>query len=135
MLWCHNARVNSHQRWKQTQIRVWFHFWCELTSTKNVWQILWNSWFSMIIYIYEWRKKCIFVFSGYVTCPGGFSLVHTFCYHSRLEIATFDEHNAYCTTKGGYMLKIGTEEENIYVAQTLSGDENFFLSRFVWQLN
>ena len=29
------------------------------------------------------------------------------------------------------MLKIGTEEENIYVAQTLSGDENFFLCGFV----
>ena len=25
MLWCHNARVNSHQRWKQTRFRVCFH--------------------------------------------------------------------------------------------------------------
>ena len=31
MLWHHNARVNSHQRWKQTRFRVCFHLWCELT--------------------------------------------------------------------------------------------------------
>ena len=36
MLWHHNARVNSHQRWKQTRFRVCFHLWCELTSTMNV---------------------------------------------------------------------------------------------------
>ena len=46
MLWNHDARVNSHQRWKQTQFRVCFHLWCELTSTMNVteWQVSWNSW-------------------------------------------------------------------------------------------
>ena len=33
MLWHHNARVNSHQRWKQKRFRVCFHLWCELTST------------------------------------------------------------------------------------------------------
>ena len=33
MLWHHNTRVNSHQRWKQTQFCVCFHLWCELTST------------------------------------------------------------------------------------------------------
>ena len=33
MLWHHKARVNSHQRWKQTRFRVCFHLWCELTST------------------------------------------------------------------------------------------------------
>ena len=45
MLWHHNARVNSHQRWKQTRFRVCFHLWCELTSTINVteWQLSWNS--------------------------------------------------------------------------------------------
>ena len=32
MLWHHNARVNSYQRWKQTRIRVCFHLWCELTN-------------------------------------------------------------------------------------------------------
>ena len=32
MLWHHNARVNSHQRWKQTRFRVCFHLWCELTQ-------------------------------------------------------------------------------------------------------
>ena len=35
MLWNHNARVNSHQRWKQTRICVCFHLWCELTSTMS----------------------------------------------------------------------------------------------------
>ena len=35
MLWHHNARVNSHQRWKQTWSCVCFHLWCELTSTLN----------------------------------------------------------------------------------------------------
>ena len=46
MMWHHNARVNSHQRWKQTRFRVCFHLWCELTSTINVtvWQVSWNSW-------------------------------------------------------------------------------------------
>ena len=45
MLWLHNTRVNSHQRWKQTRFRVCFHLWCELTSTMNVteWQVSWNS--------------------------------------------------------------------------------------------
>ena len=45
MLWHHNARVNSHQRWKQTRFRVCCHLWCELTSTMNVteWQVSWNS--------------------------------------------------------------------------------------------
>ena len=36
MLWHHNARVNSHQRWKQTRFRVCFHLWCELTSAMNM---------------------------------------------------------------------------------------------------
>ena len=46
MLWHYNARVNSHQRWKQTRFRVCFHLWCELTSTVNVteWQASWNTW-------------------------------------------------------------------------------------------
>ena len=41
----HNARVNSHQRWKQTRFRVCFHLWCELTSTMNLteWQAAWIS--------------------------------------------------------------------------------------------
>ena len=45
MLWHHNARVNSHQRWKQMRFRVCFHLWYELTSTMNVmeWQVSWNS--------------------------------------------------------------------------------------------
>ena len=38
-LWCsfckRTARVNSHQRWKQTRIRVCFHLWCELTRTMS----------------------------------------------------------------------------------------------------
>ena len=44
MLWHPNAKVNSHQRWKQTRFRVCFHLWCELTSTMNVteWQVPWN---------------------------------------------------------------------------------------------
>ena len=43
-MWHNNARVNSHQRWKQTWFRVCFHLWCELTSTMNVteWQVPWN---------------------------------------------------------------------------------------------
>ena len=46
MLWHQNARVNSHQRWKQTRFRVCFHLWCELTSTMNVMErhVSWNSW-------------------------------------------------------------------------------------------
>ena len=47
MLWHHNARVNSHQRWKQTRFCICFHLCCELTNTMNVteWQVSWNSWF------------------------------------------------------------------------------------------
>ena len=40
MLWSHNARVNSHQRWKQTRNRVCFHLWCELTSTMSAMHFL-----------------------------------------------------------------------------------------------
>ena len=49
MLWHLNARVNSHQRWKQTRFRVCFHLWCELTSTTNVteWRVSWNSWYGI----------------------------------------------------------------------------------------
>ena len=36
MLWHHNARVNSQQRWKQKRFRICFHLWCELTNTMNV---------------------------------------------------------------------------------------------------
>ena len=45
MLWPCYARVNSHQRWKQTRFRVCFHLWCELANTMNVteWQVSWNS--------------------------------------------------------------------------------------------
>ena len=37
--------VNSHQRWKQTRLRVCFHLWCELTNTMNVteWRVSRNS--------------------------------------------------------------------------------------------
>ena len=54
MLWHLKARVNSHQRWKQTRFRVCFHLWCELTntmtSTMNVteWQISWSSRYSQL---------------------------------------------------------------------------------------
>ena len=52
MLWHHYARVNSHQRWKQTRFRVCFHLWCELTSTMSVteWQVSWNSYIVFIKY-------------------------------------------------------------------------------------
>ena len=58
MLWHHNARVNSHQRWKQTRFRVCFHVWCELTSTMNVteWQVSWNSCSSCIISAEIWTS-------------------------------------------------------------------------------
>ena len=41
MLWCHNARVNSHQRWKQTRNRVCFHLWCKLTLALWLNNIVW----------------------------------------------------------------------------------------------
>ena len=54
MLWYHNARVNSHQRWKQTRFRVCFHLWCQLTSTMNVteWQVSWNSWLVLLFFFF-----------------------------------------------------------------------------------
>ena len=53
MLWHHNARVNSHQRW------VYFHLWCELTSTMNVteWQVPWNSCYIGIIQLSEFLQQ------------------------------------------------------------------------------
>ena len=56
MLWYHNARVNSHQRWKQVWFRICFHLWCELTSTMNVteWQVSWNSWYAVAANIRIW---------------------------------------------------------------------------------
>ena len=62
MLWHHNARVNSHQSWKQTRFCVCFHLWCELNSTMNVteWQVSWNSWIVLIErqtgYNMKWAK-------------------------------------------------------------------------------
>ena len=87
VLWHHNARVNSHQRWKQMRFRVCFHLWCELTSTINVpeWQVSWNSWYKTkakfqfrFLYTFEWcfricQKECgrifnqIFVLSYFVS--------------------------------------------------------------------
>ena len=66
MLWHHNARVNSQQRWKQTR----FHLWCELTNTMNVteWQVSWNS--SEVlrsVHTYLWRITWLYhqvMFSG-----------------------------------------------------------------------
>ena len=52
MLWHHNARVNSPQRWKQRRFRVCFHLWCELTSTMIVteWHVSWNPCPSLHLY-------------------------------------------------------------------------------------
>ena len=76
MLWHNNARVNSHQRWKQTRFRVCFHLWCELTSTMNVteWYVSWNScFFSFTFKGYECamcalRKKNWFLFIERALC-------------------------------------------------------------------
>ena len=58
MVWHNNARVNSHQRWKQTWFRVCFHLWCELTSTMNVmeWQVSWNSCWMLTAGGKKWLK-------------------------------------------------------------------------------
>ena len=72
-----------------------------------------------------------FFFSGNLTCPIGFTQMDSFCYHYRLEDATFDQHKNYCIDKGGYMVNIGTEVENFYVAEALLGNENFYLSGLV----
>ena len=42
MLWHHNARVNSHQRWKQTRFRICFHLSCELTLGSSCHSIVWS---------------------------------------------------------------------------------------------
>ena len=42
MLWHHNARVNSQQRWKQTRFRVCFHLCCELTLALWCPSIVWH---------------------------------------------------------------------------------------------
>ena len=55
MLWHHNTRVNSHQRWRQTRFRVCFHLWCELTDTMNVteWQVSWNSFVAICWWFFQ----------------------------------------------------------------------------------
>ena len=59
MLWHHNTRVNSHQRWKQTQFHVCFHPWCELTTTMNVteWQLSWNSCYAWVLFSTSYGKN------------------------------------------------------------------------------
>ena len=46
---CHSATfivlVNSHQRWKQTRVRVCFHLWCELTLALWCPSIVWSLFF------------------------------------------------------------------------------------------
>ena len=47
---CHSVTfivlVNSHQRWKQTQNRVCFHLWCELTLASWCHSIVWSVFFT-----------------------------------------------------------------------------------------
>ena len=45
MLFHHNARVNSHQRWKQTRFRICFHLWHELTLVLWCHSIVWSLFF------------------------------------------------------------------------------------------
>ena len=83
MLWHHNARVNSHQRWKQTRNRVCFHLWCELTSTMNVteWQVSWNSckmkaaaesiWWDMCSYLVVYQNALNIAMFYYWKGPSG----------------------------------------------------------------
>ena len=61
VLWHYNARVNSHQRWKQTRFRICFHLWYELTSTMNVteWHVSWNSWNVLVV-----SPICVFYFQS-----------------------------------------------------------------------
>ena len=75
MLLHHNARVNSHQRWKQMRFLVSFHLWCELTSTMNVmeWQVSWNSWHALGI-----RREiymCYWLHSEFLLTPFQISVV------------------------------------------------------------
>ena len=66
-MWHHNARVNSHQRWKQMRNRVCFHLWCELTSTMNVmeWQVSWNScYIRLVIHAFTSDSKMKQIVSG-----------------------------------------------------------------------
>ena len=60
MLWHHNTRVNSLQKWKQMCFRVCFHLLCELTSTTKVmeWQVSWNSWYTAMA-ISLLRLSCV----------------------------------------------------------------------------
>ena len=77
MLWHHYARVNSHQRWKQTRFRVCFHLWCELTITMNVtkWQVSWNSCSASFYENTERRRTTRHILSlRHVTCM----YMHTF---------------------------------------------------------
>ena len=82
-----NARVNSHQRWKQTRFRVCFHLWCELTTTMSVteWQVSWNSWYDniqasyfdvfhvcnvcdILNVLFHWGQICITMATGNIWC-------------------------------------------------------------------
>ena len=48
MLWQHNPRVNSHQRWKQMRFSVCFHLWCEFTLVIRCHSIAWS--------LFSWNK-------------------------------------------------------------------------------
>ena len=62
MLWHHCARVNSHQRWKQTWFRVCFHLWCELTPFNRPNHIWYNTLCTNIrkwVFFYEIKRDAI----------------------------------------------------------------------------
>ena len=73
MLWHHNARVNSHQRWKQKQFHVCFHLWCELTSTMSVkeWQVSWYSCVEVTSCDFTHHAMSRHEFDIYVSMPFG----------------------------------------------------------------
>ena len=98
MLWHHYARVNSHQRWKQTRFRVCFHLWCELTITMNLteWQVSWYSWAAWILVqmpspslFFSVAAKFPFVVSRYLLLYLGI------CWHSHLTLHLM-ELQIYC---------------------------------------
>ena len=67
MLWHHNTRVNSHQRWKQMHFHICFHLWCELTKKINVteWQVSWNSCVMLPRYSNSWIRIASGCFRDY----------------------------------------------------------------------
>ena len=94
MLWHHNARVNSHQRWKQTRLRVCFHLWCKLTKYNECNGVTSFTEFMTIAHIKTPKPEVAQPFSislKMYKCPNLMQETWVQIHHSRRPTSLFDQ--------------------------------------------